>query len=197
MRALISVSVLFLMPLLAQAGGIAQVQDRAVIDDSVRQYQGNFSVNQAAGEQQQQINSRALAIGNQAHTSTAQHQQLELINPDPSLDASSSIRGHAFQGSGILGVNQGAGLGNQQINALRITVSNTATHPQSLDDSDLAQSVALFRNSGSPVGSPGQRVVSTDDRAFAGSGGVVQVNQSAGVGNQTYNNLSIRVAGGP
>ncbi|MDG9854617.1 adhesin [Pseudomonas nitroreducens] len=184
-----------LLPLLAHAASQTE-QDNAVIDGSGRDYVGNLSVNQAAGNQQQQSNARALANGTNAHASTHQNQQLQLIDPDASLDASASIRGNSFQGSGVVGVNQGAGLGNQQINALRISAANTANHPESLDDSTLAQSVAVTRNSGSPVAMPGQRIVNTDDQAFAGSVGVVQVNQSAGVGNQSYNNLSIRVAGG-
>ncbi len=53
--------------------------------------------------------------------------------------------------------------------------------------------VALTKVSGSATPVPGGRSVSTDDRAFAGSSGVVQVNQSAGVGNQSMNTLSVRV----
>ncbi|WP_447749898.1 adhesin [Pseudomonas nicosulfuronedens] len=186
---------LALLPLLGYAASQTE-QDNSVIDGTGRDYQGNLGVNQAAGNQNQQSNARALANGTGAHASTHQNQQLQLIDPDASLDASASIKGNSFQGSGVVGVNQGAGLGNQQINALRISTSNTASNPQSLDDSVLAQTVAVTRNSGSPVAMPGQRIVNTDDQAFAGSVGVVQVNQSAGVGNQSYNNLSIRVAGG-
>lgn len=182
-----------LLPLLAQA---APEQDSAVIDGSGRNYQGNLSVNQAAGNQHQQSNARALSNGINGHASTQQNQQLQLIDPSASLDASVSIKGDSFQGNGVVGINQSAGLGNQQINALRISTSNTASHPESLDDSVLAQSIAVTRNSGSPSAVPGQRIVDMDDQAFAGSVGVVQVNQSAGVGNQSYNNLSIRVAGG-
>ncbi|HFH3003006.1 hypothetical protein ACSEPM_27185 [Pseudomonas aeruginosa] len=53
--------------------------------------------------------------------------------------------------------------------------------------------MALTKVSGSATPVPGGRSVSTDDRAFAGSSGVVQVNQSAGVGNQSMNTLSVRV----
>lgn len=195
MRAIVFCASALLLPLLAHAASQTE-QDNAMIDGAGRDYVGNVSVNQAAGNQQQQSNARALANGTNSHASTYQNQQLQLIDPDASLDASVSIKGNSFQGSGVVGVNQGAGLGNQQINALRISASNTASHPESLDDSTLAQSVAVTRNSGSPVAMPGQRIVNTDDQAFAGSVGVVQVNQSAGVGNQSYNNLSIRVAGG-
>ena len=157
-------------------------RNRASIDASGT-YRGNFALNQAAGDAQQQSNVRVVAVGSAALAGSDQRQHLQ-------LDASPSISGAALRGSGILGVNQGAGLGNQQINAFRLSVSNG---PESLDDSVLAQSVALTKVSGSATPVPGGRSVSTDDRAFAGSSGVVQVNQSAGVGNQSMNTLSVRV----
>ncbi|MCO3391803.1 hypothetical protein FA189_20665 [Pseudomonas aeruginosa] len=100
-----------------------------------------------------------------------------------SIDASGTYRGN-------FALNQAAGDAQQQINAFRLSLSNG---PESLDDSVLAQSVALTKVSGSATPVPGGRSVSTDDRAFAGSSGVVQVNQSAGVGNQSMNTLSVRV----
>ena len=42
------------------------VVDNANIDASAQHYKGNLSVNQAAGDQQQQNNSRAIAIGHDA-----------------------------------------------------------------------------------------------------------------------------------
>lgn len=129
------------------------------------------------------------AVGSAALVGSDQRQHLQLDASQP-IAASASISGAALRGSGILGVNQGAGLGNQQINAFRLSLSNG---PESLDDSVLAQSVALTKVSGSATPVPGGRSVSTDDRAFAGSSGVVQVNQSAGVGNQSMNTLSVRV----
>ncbi|HBO0447237.1 TPA: adhesin, partial [Pseudomonas aeruginosa] len=149
----------------------------------------NFALNQAAGDAQQQSNVRVVAVGSAALVGNDQRQHLQLDASQP-IAASASISGAALRGSGILGVNQGAGLGNQQINAFRLNVSNG---PESLDDSVLAQSVALTKVSGSATPVPGGRSVSTDDRAFAGSSGVVQVNQSAGVGNQSMNTLSVRV----
>ena len=89
-------------------------------------------------------------------------------------------------------MNQSAGASNQQANALRISVS---AQPQSIDDSVLLQqNVALINSSDSTAQTPGHRQVSTSDQAFTGSRGVVQLNQSAGVGNRTANTLSIRVA---
>lgn len=169
----------------------AQVNNHAAIDNSGRTYQGVLSVNQAAGSQQQQINGRALAIGTNANATTNFRQYQEL-DGDTSMDAQAHISGSSFSnGSGVLGVNQSAGAGTQQINSFRVSIGSGA---QSLDDSVLAQqNVVLSQNSGAAEASPGERVVDIDRQAFAGSSGVVQLNQSAGVGNRMANSVSIRV----
>ncbi|MCY1178177.1 hypothetical protein D9M73_185170 [compost metagenome] len=109
------------------------------------------------------------------------------------MDARSSIQGDSFShGNGVLGVNQSAGASTQQANAVRISIS---TNPQSIDDSVLMQqNVTLFTNSDSTDSAPGYRQVATSDQAFTGSRGVIQLNQSAGVGNRMANTLSVRVA---
>lgn len=170
----------------------AQVNNLSTIDNSGRTYQGVLSVNQAAGSQQQQINGRALAIGTNANATTDFRQYQELSGIDTSMNAQATITGSAFSnGSGVLGVNQSAGAGTQQINSFRTSIGSGA---QSLDDSVLAQqNVVLSTNSGAAEASPGERVVAIDRQAFAGSSGVVQLNQSAGVGNRMANSVSIRV----
>lgn len=78
------------------------------------------------------------------------------------------------------------------VNAMRVSIS---AQPQSIDDSVLSQqNVALLPGSGATEASKGSRQVVTSDQAFTGSRGVIQVNQSAGVGNRMANTLSIRVA---
>lgn len=187
---------LFILALLGSATALAQSPVPAIndanIDSSGAQYQGNFSVNQAAGDGQQQANARALATGHEA-TATTLIRQRQLSIVDPNMGASASIQGNAFShGSGALGVNQSAGAATQQANALRISIS---TQPQSIDDSVLLQqNVALINSSDPSDTSPGYRHVTTGDQAFTGSRGVIQLNQSAGVGNQTANTLSVRVA---
>jgi hypothetical protein len=167
------------------------VIDNAEIDNSGMQYQGNLSVNQAAGDQQQQANARAIAIGHGASATTQIRQRLRTA-VDPAIDARSSIQGDSFSnGNGVLGVNQSAGASNQQANALRISIG---TQPQTIDDSVLVQqNVTLIINSDPTDSAPGYRQVATSDQAFTGSRGVVQLNQSAGVGNRTANTLSVRV----
>ncbi|MNN10260.1 hypothetical protein D3C81_1231780 [compost metagenome] len=170
----------------------AQVNNHATIDNSGRTYQGVLSVNQAAGSQQQQINGRALSLGANANATTDFRQYQELDGVDTSMNAQANITGSAFSnGSGVLGVNQSAGAGTQQINSFRMSVGSAA---QSVDDSILAQqNVVLAQNSGTAETKPGERAVAIDRQAFAGSSGVVQLNQSAGVGNRMANTVSIRV----
>ncbi|MGE7955334.1 adhesin [Pseudomonas sp. NPDC089530] len=166
--------------------------DTATLQNSGAGYNGNFNVNQAAGDQQQQTNARAIAIGTDAHASTVVRQKLG-TPASGAIDASSSIGGNAFSnGNGVLGVNQGAGANNQMANVARVSIS---AQPQSIDDSVLSQqNVALLPHSGATDASKGSRQVVTSDQAFTGSRGVIQVNQSAGVGNRMANTLSIRVA---
>jgi len=176
----------------AMADSGVNTVNNATLDNSGANYKGNLMMNQAAGDQQQQINSRAIAIGTEASATGSLSQKIT-TPADRSMNATSSIGGSSFSnGNGVLGVNQSAGANNQMINAMRISVSAA---PQSIDDSALSQqNVALLPNSGATGTSQGSRQVVTSDQAFTGSRGVIQVNQSAGVGNRMANTLSIRVA---
>jgi hypothetical protein len=168
------------------------VVDNANLDASGRGYQGNLNINQAAGDALQQANVKAIAIGTDAHASTQIRQNSD-FRPNTALDAKAGIGGNAFsQGNGMLGINQSAGAATQQANAVRISISAV---PQSIDDSILGQqNVALANGSEAADHTPGSRQVTTSDQAFTGSRGVIQLNQSAGVGNRMANTLSVRVA---
>ncbi|UWF46779.1 adhesin [Pseudomonas sp. N3-W] len=187
---------LIFIALLASTGAMADstvpVTDNASIRNSGAQYSGNIGVNQAAGDQSQQTNARVIAIGKNASASTRVNQNIN-TPANSRMNATASISGNAFSnGSGVLGVNQSAGANNQMANVMRISVS---TGPQSIDDSVLSQqNVTPSTSSGATDASNGSRQVTTSDQAFTGSRGVIQVNQSAGVGNQIANTLSIRVA---
>ncbi|WP_064118193.1 hypothetical protein [Pseudomonas fluorescens] len=166
--------------------------NNATIQDTGIQYRGNYNINQAAGDQMQQTNTKAIAIGTSASATTTVRQHIDTPG-NPSTNASATIGGTSFSnGNGILGVNQGAGANNQMANVTRVSISAA---PQSVDDSALSQqNVVLLPSSGATGTSPGSRQVTTSDQAFTGSRGVIQVNQSAGVGNRMANTLSIRVA---
>jgi hypothetical protein len=170
---------------------MADSNDNALIDNSGKQYSGVVSINQAAGDQQQQVNSRAIAVGSNAQAGGSITQTIGGAPADRSVSAKVAIQGNSFSnGTGVLGVNQSAGANNQMLNAVRISIN---AGPQSIDDSVMSQqNVALSPNSGltSPTGS---RQVVTSDQAFTGSRGVVQVNQSAGVGNRMANALNVQI----
>ncbi|MCY1338328.1 hypothetical protein D9M69_241830 [compost metagenome] len=190
-RSLASAALILGLPLLAQADPGLQPRNQAQIQASGSGYNGVLSVNQAAGQYQQQSNARAIAVGDGSSASVGQRQNLQIEAPDTAMNASASIHGAAFSGgSGVVGVNQSAGAGTQQINALRISV-NAA--PVSLDDDMWSQTAACTQNASPADSTTGERQVVTDDQAFVGSRGVVQLNQSAGVGNRMVNTLSIRV----
>ncbi|WLH10234.1 adhesin [Pseudomonas hefeiensis] len=187
---------LFLLALLGSSTAFADpgvaVISNASLQDSGSRYTGNFNVNQAAGDQTQQTNTRAIAIGTHAQATTQVRQRLDTA-ANPSMNATARIGGSSFSnGNGVLGVNQSAGANNQMANVMRVGIS---ARPQSIDDSALSQqNVALLPNSGTTGTPTGSRQVVTSDQAFTGSRGVIQVNQSAGVGNRMANTLSIRVA---
>ncbi|EJL05669.1 hypothetical protein PflQ2_2484 [Pseudomonas fluorescens Q2-87] len=187
---------LLLLALLGPAVAFADpgvaVVNNANLQNSGGQYTGNFNVNQAAGDQTQQTNTRAIAIGTQAQAATQVQQRLD-TPANPAMNATARIGGNSFSnGNGVLGVNQSAGANNQMANVMRVGIS---AQPQSIDDSALSQqNVALLPNSGATGAPTGGRQVVTSDQAFTGSRGVIQVNQSAGVGNRMANTLSIRVA---
>ncbi|KAB0487862.1 hypothetical protein SAMN04490202_5329 [Pseudomonas reinekei] len=187
---------LLLLALLGCASALADSSVKSInnadIQDSGTQYRGNFNVNQAAGDQQQQTNVRAIAIGTEAGATTIVNQRLN-TPANPSMNATATIGGTSFSnGNGVLGVNQSAGANNQMANVMRISISAA---PQAIDDSALSQqNVALLPSSGATGTPTGSRQVVTSDQAFTGSRGVIQVNQSAGVGNRMANTLSIRVA---
>jgi hypothetical protein len=183
---------LFSMALLLSLSAEADSMS-ANIDASGQAYQGNLTVNQAAGHLQQQANSRALAGGGAGvATNTVVQRQENLLQRSSPLDAQASITGDSFSnGSGIVGINQAAGIANQQVNSASVAL---IAAPQSLDDSVLAQSVTRPNDSASTVPTlDGERRVDMSNEAFAGSRGVVQLNQSAGIGNRSANHLSIRV----
>lgn len=183
----------FMSLLLVSAYALSEQAAKTEIEASGVNYQGVLMINQAAGEGQQQANVRAISVGDTPASRITVVQSRDPLPTDTSLASGSAhIQGNAFSnGKGVLGINQSAGIGNQHINAFRIEIGS---FPEGLDDSGLAQSAASSSaNSGAVVPQGGDRQVRVDDQAFSGSSGVVQLSQSAGVGNRTVNNLGIRI----
>lgn len=180
-----------LLAALGCTAAMADSNNNATLDNSGKQYNGVVTINQAAGDQQQLSNNVAITVGHNAQANIAVTQKISGSPADRSLNANAAIQGNSFSnGNGALSVNQSAGAQNQMINAVRISVN---AGPQSIDDSVMSQqNVALATDSGlTPT--TGSRQVVTSDQAFTGSRGVVQVNQSAGVGNRVANTLNLRL----
>lgn len=180
-----------LLAALGCTAAMADSNNNATLENSGQQYNGVVMINQAAGDQQQLSNNVAIAVGHNAQANVAVTQKISGAPADRSLNANAAIQGNSFtNGNGALSVNQSAGAQNQMINAVRISVN---AGPQSIDDSVMSQqNVALATDSGlTPT--TGSRQVVTSDQAFTGSRGVVQVNQSAGVGNRVANTLNLRL----
>jgi len=181
----------FLVLLSACMASQAEVMN-AQIDSSGLQYQGNMMINQAAGREHQQVNSRVISVAPAAASVSRVEQTIEQLSVGSAFASVARIDGDSFShGNGVVGVNQSAGIANQQINHMSVTL---ITVPDSLDDSVLAQSITRPVNSISTVSTAaGERRADLSNEAFAGSRGVVQLNQSSGIGNSTANHLSIRV----
>lgn len=165
--------------------------NNATITHSGNQYDGVVSTNQAAGDQQQLSNNLAIAVGHNAQANLSVTQKISGAAADRSLNANAAIQGNSFsKGNGALSVNQSAGAQNQMINAVRISVS---AGPQSIDDSVMSQQTVALATDSALTPTTGSRQVVTSDQAFTGSRVVVQVNQSAGVGNRVANTLNLRL----
>ncbi|WP_025857285.1 hypothetical protein [Pseudomonas sp. CHM02] len=180
-----------ILTVLGCGAAMADSNNNATIDNSGKHYNGVVTVNQAAGDQQQLSNNVAIAVGHNAQANINVTQHISGAPSDRNLNAKAAIQGNSFSnGNGVLSINQSAGAQNQSINAVRISIN---AGPQSIDDSVMSQqNVALATDSGlTPT--TGSRQVVTSDQAFTGSRGVVQVTQSAGVGNRVANTLNLRL----
>ena len=181
--------------------------DQAVSDGAaVSGAQGRIAVNQAAGTGNAQANLGALATSDGGLGLVGVHAAQKPGATAPALrerDAAARIQHGAFSGSqGVLSVNQIAGSGNAQANLFMVGqgpqgVVAAGVHGISgIDDAALAD-VAGDANTteGAVVPSWRREAVIADD-AFRGSQGVVQVNQTAGVGNSSTNAIVLQLPGG-
>ena len=181
--------------------------DQAVIEGAaVSGAQGRIAVNQAAGTGNAQANLGALATSDGGLGLVGVHAAQKPGATSPALrerDAAAHIQHGAFSGSqGVLSVNQIAGSGNAQANLFMVgqgpqgVVAAGVHGITGIDDAALAD-VAGDANSteGAVVPSWRREAVIADD-AFRGSQGVVQVNQTAGVGNSSTNAIVLQLPGG-
>jgi hypothetical protein len=158
---------------------------------------GRISVNQAAGSGNAQANLAVISLGASADNSQVDLRANQATDGvAPIAAARSSITDGAFsESSGLLSVNQTSGHGNTQVNAFLLGNGNLEV--SSLTDTELS---ATHTQSGSTDGAETSsgliRETHIGDDAFRASHGVVQVNQSSGVGNSSANAIVLRLPGG-
>ncbi len=142
-----------------------------------------------AGNNNQQGNLSAIAISGPA---VIQFNQQNQSTTNLSGKQSVAILGQALShNQGLVGINQGAGEANQQLNAFAL----------SLDDSgmgvvtDINLSTSVAKTPSGKVPATTTTSIYLDDNALTGSKGVIQVNQVTGQGNQAVNMVSLPLAG--
>lgn len=150
---------------------------------------GSLGVNMVAGNDNQQGNLAAIAISGPA---VIQFNQKNQSTTHLSGHQSVAILGSALSHSqGLVGINQGAGEANQQLNAFAL----------SLDDggmgvvTDINLSTSVAKTPAGKVPTTTTTSIYMDDNALTGSKGVIQVNQVTGQGNQAVNMVSLPLAG--
>ncbi|MDX1540050.1 MAG: hypothetical protein R3349_01475, partial [Geminicoccaceae bacterium] len=152
---------------------------------------GVLSANQSSGHQNNQANVRAFALGDgdaPAMASIDIRPRRQGNRIQATGGARSNRLEHSFQGSaGLVGVNQSAGNGNQQINAIALAIGlDLEGAAPVLADSELEAIGGDGRAAGRDRGTRADVI----DSSFTGFQGVAQVSQSSGDGNVITNTLS-------
>lgn len=166
--------------------------------NAMRGANGASAVNMAAGDLNQQANLRAFASGGSV---TIQSRQWQTRNRyDQPLHASAVIGGHAYvAGSGLASINQASGSSNAQLNAVAASLS--AQGIRETTDGILSAVVSASAGGQHPTdihaSENGTRRVAVESSAMRGYHGVMQLNQAAGSGNATGNQLLLSVPSTP
>lgn len=159
---------------------------------------GAVRINQAAGDLNLQSNLQGMAVGQQALVQIEVWQRHAGDSATAPLRATVAIADGAFtDANGLYSINQVAGSGNAQFNAVTATLARLGI--QEADDAAMATDAAMPAGGApSPLGQSGAlRKAEVSASAMHGFRGVLQLNQIAGSGNETGNRLEISVHGGP
>lgn len=157
---------------------------------------GAIGVNQSAGDLNQQANLRAFASGDAARAPIAAHQARASNGFDAPAQATAVIGGRAFAGaSGLASINQASGSGNAELNAVAVTLAQQGIREASDEQlsSPALASAGLQHRSGQGGAETAGRKVAVEASALRGFEGVLQLNQIAGSGNATDNQLVLSV----
>lgn len=187
---------LLCLPALAVAAEPTTRVDRGVIDGFAGQgMSGVASINQASGRGNVQANLAAFALGGDARTTALQAAAVEA--GDAAQGASVRIGDAALSGTtGVLSVNQAAGAANAQLNLLAVGDLAEASVLQTVDVTALAAVAAGAAAPADPAAPRPLRDASIEGAALAHPQGVLQLNQTAGVGNASANAIVLHIPGG-
>ncbi len=176
----------------AAAFGLAHADDSTQVQGGVGAHAaGNIALNVAAGRGNAQVNSAALAPAGLAATAIGQF-TTSAAGTDGALR--SSIASGAFEGAhGVVALNQVSGAGNSQVN---VALFGASTQIHIVAAGSLAAAVPSPGPDNGPAPTA-ERSARIDPGAFRGAGGVVQVNQTAGLGNTTGNAFMLQAPGLP
>lgn len=188
-------------PALADDPAADAARDHSRVDGSAATgMRGLAAVNLAAGSANAQANVRSLASGDLSVSLSRVAQRVDAAGVDATRDAQAVIGAGAFSDfSGVLGLNQAAGGANAQANVLAIAVGPGVIGidiAQQVDNAALAATaadagIATATDAPAPV-----REARIDAGALAAPTGVVQINQTAGVGNASANAIVLHLPGG-
>lgn len=160
---------------------------------------GLASINLVAGRGNAQANLAAITLTPHGAASASGRQTTAVVAGDVARGATAHIGDDALSsGSGVLAVNQASGAANAQINLLVLGGDDAAAHMfQNVDVTALAAvaSGVPLEPDAAPV-LPSLRDARIDGAAFANPQGVLQLNQTAGVGNASANAIVLQIPGG-
>ncbi|WDS38238.1 hypothetical protein [Pseudoxanthomonas sp.] len=181
---------------------LAYLTDSRLDGQALSDASGAIAVNIAAGDANLQANLRSIARGQRAD---AQVDARQLVADDRDIGdgpmhATASIGGNALNGAnGLVSINQASGSGNTELNVVTAALAERGIRETS--DEALALPVrdasAGERSSQGTSGPAGSRRVAVESTALQGFTGVLQLNQIAGSGNTTSNQLGISVQATP
>lgn len=175
---------------------LSWLADTHIDDRAFSGASGALAVNMAAGDLNQQANLRSVAAGEYAAASAWAQQHHDGDYAQPPAQATARIGGGAFSGaSGIASINQASGVGNTELNVVTAALAQRGIR----EANDDFLSSPAFASAG-PQYAKGPGAAETDTRevdveasALQGFSGVLQLNQVAGSGNATGNQLLIQV----
>lgn len=182
-------------PLPAPPGYVAS----SVIEGhAFEQARGAIAVNQATGDANAQTNAAAIAL-TPAGVAAVQASQYSAPGQATAPDvASVRLGGQAFgQAQGLIAINQTSGTGNTQFNGAAIAIGQIPVAYSEVALDDLADTSAVTELPQGGEGLPARSLSAQVEAGALGQArGVVQLNQSAGVGNATANHFALRVGTG-